>query len=80
MTLKVNETRRRSLLKAITHRAFEIGIATAIIHFWGKVEPELALGIAAVSEGSCFGLYYIGERIWNKVRWGRQIIKEKNEQ
>lgn len=78
--LKVNETRKRSLAKAAAHRAVEIGIATAIINLWGQLEPELAFGIAVASEGSCFGLYYFGERIWNKVRWGRQIMKEKNEQ
>lgn len=74
---KVNETRKRSLLKAASFRAIEIAVATALIHFWGKLEVQMALKLAIVSEATCFGLYYGFERLWNRIQYGRHIIEDK---
>ena len=72
---KVNETRKRSLLKATCWRGLEIGATTALLYFWGKLEPQIALGLAIVCESACFGLHFGFERLWNRTQWGRQIIE-----
>ena len=69
--LKVNETRRRSLLKAVSFRLIEIAASTGILSFF--VEVETAFGLAVTIECLCLGLHYIFERIWNKSQWGRCI-------
>lgn len=74
---KINETKKRSLFKALSHWAAEVGIATAIFHFGGGIEVGLAVGLAAASEATCVGLYYAWERLWNKTDFGRNIVKEK---
>jgi len=64
-----HETRKRSLLKAITFRVIEIAIDTIILSFF--VVPHVAIGLAVGMECICFILHYLFERIWNKVNWGK---------
>lgn len=73
--LKVYETRKRSLLKAISFRIIEIAIDSLILSFF--VTPAIAVGLAVTIEGLCFILHFIFERIWNKINYGRHIIEDK---
>lgn len=68
---KINETRKRSLLKAISFRILEIAIDTLILSCF--VEVYLAAGLAVVLEGICLALHYCFERVWNRVPYGREI-------
>ena len=70
--MKINETRKRSLLKAISFRVVEITASSIVLSFF--VKPYEAIGLAVLLEGLCFGLQYLGERIWNKVGYGREIL------
>jgi uncharacterized membrane protein len=67
----IYETRKRSLLKAITFRIVEIALDTIILSFF--VTPEIALGLAVGLELTCFLLHFGFERLWNKTDYGRLI-------
>lgn len=72
---RINETRKRSLLKAVSFRVVEIAVSTGILSCF--VELETAFGLAVSIELICLFLHYICERIWNKIPYGRNIVKEK---
>ena len=70
---KVNETKLRSFLKALTGRVLEILVDTLILYIIGIPLFE-GIGIAILIEVVCFGVCYIVERIWNKISFGRKIV------
>lgn len=78
---KVNETRRRSLLKALSGYIFEVTVDTFIIGIGLKLLGQFETGaafaggftLAAITEVLCFVSHYINDRLWNKVQWGRQV-------
>jgi len=67
----INETRLRSLLKAISFRIVEILIDALILSFFVTVHTALILAIGL--EFTCFCLHYLFERVWNGVSYGREI-------
>ena len=69
--MKVNETRRRSLLKAISFRVFEVAFEAWVISYF--VTVAIAVGIAVLLETTCFILHFIFERVWNKIPYGREV-------
>ena len=58
---KINETRKRSLCKAISFRILEIVFDSLILSIF--IEIHLAIGLAIVLE-----------RLWNKINFGRETI------
>ena len=70
--MKVNETRKRSLLKSTSFRVVEITIDSLILSFF--ITPAIAIGIAIAIEGICWGAQYVSERVWNKINYGREIV------
>ena len=73
--MRINETRKRSLLKAVSFRIVEIAASTGILSFF--VDVEVAFSLAVTIEVICLLLHFGCERIWNKIQYGREIIKEK---
>lgn len=71
--LRVYETRRRSLLKGITHRIFEIAVDTFILSWF--VELKTALGLAVLIELVCYIGYVLHERGWNRIHYGRIVYR-----
>jgi len=71
----INETRKRSLLKAISFRGLEIALDTIILSIF--VELKTAIWLALLLEGLCLALHYGFERIWNKSQYGRHVIGDK---
>ena len=69
--MKVNETKKRSLLKAVSFRIIEIIVDSAILSVF--VDIQIAIGLAITLEVVCLILYYLFERIWNKTDYGREI-------
>ena len=65
------EQHKRSITKAVTFRVMvmtsDFIIITAITRRY-----DVALGIIIFSNISSTILYYLHERAWNKVEWGRQ--------
>lgn len=70
--MKINETRKRSLLKAISFRVIEVALDTLILSFF--ITPAIAFGVAVAVEVMCLILHYIFERIFNKISYGREIV------
>jgi len=69
--MRVHETRRRSLIKAISFRIIEITVDTLILNIF--LATTTALALAITFEGLCFVLHFIFERVWNRINYGRYI-------
>lgn len=67
----MNSTKQRSLAKAITWRLIAI-LSTFIIVYSMTKDMSFATSITIVSNVVNFILYYIHERFWLKVKWGRE--------
>lgn len=65
------EHTKRSLVKAITFRIL-ILISDGIIIFAITHRYDIALAVIFFSNFASTILYFIHERIWNKIRWGRE--------
>jgi len=66
----VNRTAKRSLVKAITYRSVIIVLDFSAIYFLtGKT--NVALGFMIISNIYTTAAYFIHERIWNKIKWGK---------
>lgn len=66
-----NEHTKRSLVKAITFRIL-ILISDGIIIFSITHRYDIALAVIFFSNFASTILYFIHERIWNKIRWGKE--------
>jgi len=69
--VRVNESRKRSLLKAISFRIVEIAVDTLILSCF--IEVFIAAGLSIALEGICLILHYIFERIFNRINYGREV-------
>ena len=67
------ETRKRSVVKALSWRAWAT-ITTAIIVFIFTGEFALALTVGFLEVFVKMGLYVLHERLWQKIRYGKQEI------
>lgn len=65
------DTARRSLVKTISWRLTGSG-ATFLISYLIAGDFAIAGTIAMIQLMSNTVLYFLHERIWNKIRWGRQ--------
>ena len=73
--LKVHETKKRSIFKAVSFRIIEVTVTTLL--FATKNPIETAFGFALIAEGLCLTLTYLGERIWNRISFGRHVYRGK---
>ena len=67
---ELNEEKKRSLVKTITWRVTGSG-ATFLIAFIMTGNFAIAGVIGLVQMFSNTILYYIHERLWNKISWGK---------
>ncbi len=61
---------KRSILKSLTWRALAT-LTTFVIVYAYTDELALSLGVGAVEVVTKMSLYYLHERLWLRVRWGR---------
>ena len=73
---KMSSDGKRSLAKAATWRV-TASADTFIISYLITGEPMLAGAIAGVEAFTKMFIYYLHERIWNKVTWGKVLKKSK---
>jgi len=64
------ESNYRSLFKAVSYRVLG-SAATAAIVFLLSGKPLLSLGTGALDMVTKIGLYYLHERIWERISFGR---------
>jgi uncharacterized membrane protein len=71
---KVNfqETRLRSLVKAIIYRVISI-VGTSLLSWLITRDLRETLTITLAIQVFLIVLYYSSERAWNRISWGRQI-------
>lgn len=67
----MNESNTRSLAKAISWRVTGT-VDTFIISFFITGEFTLAGAIALTEVITKVFLYWAHERVWNKIKWGKQ--------
>lgn len=69
--MKFYEHHKRSLIKALTFRLFILIVDfSAIIVITGRY--DIALTIVIFSSLTHTILYFIHERMWNKIHWGKE--------
>ena len=64
------ETHTRSLAKAVSYRILG-SAATASIFLLLTGKPALSLGAGVLDMVIKIGLYFLHERLWNHIRFGR---------
>ena len=64
-------TKTRSLAKAVLYRGLGT-ISTFLIAWAFTGEPIVATGIAVIEFFVKTALYYLYERFWNLISWGRE--------
>lgn len=60
---------RRSVVKATSYRVFAVSMVFAIAFAYaGSFSPAAKIGVTAAVGKTA--LYYVWERVWNRVSWG----------
>jgi uncharacterized membrane protein len=72
---KVIDNSKRSLVKAITYRAI-IMCSDGIIIYAITHRYDVALTVILFSNIASTVLYYLHERVWARIHWGK-IVAEK---
>ena len=71
------DTNRRSVVKGLSWRVVATTTTTAIVYvFFDRLDLAIAAGM--IETVLKVGLYWGHERIWHKVRWGREQIEPFN--
>jgi len=71
------ETNKRSVVKGITWRLIATTTTMVIVYiFFGRLDLAIATGL--LESILKVGLYWWHERVWHKVRWGRNRIEPFN--
>jgi uncharacterized membrane protein len=65
------EKHRRSVTKSVTYRALSISIDSMVAYFFTH-SVILSFWIVLFVNGYSTVLYYIHERVWAHVAWGRE--------
>ena len=68
----MEDSSRRSLFKATTYRVLSVAL-TFIISFTITGKLSWATAIAGTEALTKMFLYYVHERCWNRVKWGKKV-------
>lgn len=70
MALPITETNARSIAKAITYRVLG-STSTAAIVFLFSHKLSLSLGVGVLDSVVKIAMYFVHERVWNYIDFGR---------
>jgi uncharacterized membrane protein len=71
MAVAMKETKSRSITKAVLYRFIGVlGTAVIVFLFTRKIEMSAGIAVADFICGVIF--YYVFERIWNIIPWGKK--------
>lgn len=70
MVLHTHETKRRSIVKAITMKILEI-LTSGLICYFVFGEPIIYLGLPCLLEIAQLLGYFFHEQAWSRIHWGR---------
>ena len=65
------ESNTRSIAKAVSYRLLG-SLSTALIVFVYSRDAKVSLGVGALDVVLKMALYYLHERVWNHVSFGRE--------
>ena len=71
-----HETVLRSIGKAITFRIWIIILDFGVI-YWFTSRIDLTLGVIILSNFSSTIAYFVHERTWNRIHWGKKHRNNK---
>ena len=67
---QTNETKKRSLVKSTTYRIVVVLTDFTVLYLLtGKT--DISVVFTVISNTYTWIFYYLHERIWNKISWGR---------
>ena len=70
---EIHRTTKRSLVKAVTYRSMIVVLDVSVIYLLtGRV--DVALGFTVISNVYTTVAYFLHERLWNKIHWGKEPI------
>lgn len=69
------DRKARSVVKAITWKLTAV-IISFIVGYYVTGSTKVSAEITGIAAVVGIVVYYIHERIWNKITWGREIIKK----
>jgi adenylylsulfate kinase len=74
--IQATETLRRSIVKTISYRTVILILDFACVYlFTGQI--KIALGYTVVSNIYTTLAYFIHERIWGNIKWGKIVDKDR---
>jgi uncharacterized membrane protein len=65
------EKNRRSVTKSATYRVLSISVDSIVAYFFTR-DAVLTLEIVLLVNGYSTLLYYLHERVWAHITWGRE--------
>ncbi len=73
--MAVMESKRRSIAKTLSWRFFATVITSAVV-FLATGQLTFAIEIGLADTTLKLGAYFVHERMWNKISYGRLIDKQ----
>lgn len=73
----MKETKKRSLTKTVAWRVIATLNSFFVLLYFSSI-MESNLGKAIIMNITGFFIYYIYERIWNGIKWGKLILDNNN--
>ena len=76
---KVEDTKLRSALKALSGNGLEVVVDTllfaSILSILGVSSPvPISFALSVATEILCFITNYFNDRAWNRIQWGRVVV------
>lgn len=66
---------KRSAIKSASYRVLSITVDTMVAYFFTRDE-KMTFAIVAFVNGYSTALYYIHERLWNRIHVGKESLTE----
>ncbi len=69
------ESRKRSLVKSVSWRIIATAVTMLVSYIWLE-EWTTSIILALTANGIKAAFYYVHERVWNKIDFGRKKTRE----
>ncbi|HQT82665.1 MAG TPA: DUF2061 domain-containing protein [Candidatus Paceibacterota bacterium] len=76
MKLTSAETYNRSIVKSVSYRVVSIITDLCVAYFFTR-SAALSVGIVIFVDGYSTILYYLHERVWAHIHWGRKPLPHR---
>lgn len=74
---QVSETLKRSLVKTVSYRLLILILDFLCVYLFTK-QLKIALGYTIVSNIYTTLGYFLHERVWDKIKWGKIVYRKIN--